>query len=109
MHTKTLTLGYSPCPNDTFIFYALVHNKIDTGDLRFNEILLDVETLNGKAINAELDITKVSFHAYGYLRDKYSLLHSGGAMGRGCGPLVVARERTIMENLSGKKIAIPGR
>lgn len=106
---KEFTLGYSPCPNDTFIFYALVHRKIDTGDLRFKEILLDVETLNQKALNSELDITKVSFHAYGFLRDKYHLLSSGGAMGRGCGPLVVAKNKITMNNLKGKRIAIPGR
>lgn len=109
MRAGTLTLGYSPCPNDTFIFYALVHGRIDCGGLRFEEILLDVETLNQKARNSELDITKVSFHAYGYLRERYSLLRAGGAMGRGCGPLVVARERISMEDLRGKKIAIPGR
>lgn len=104
-----LTLGYSPCPNDTFIFYALVHRKIDNGGLRFKEILLDVETLNQKALRAELDITKASFHAYAHLRDKYALLRSGGAMGRGCGPLVVARTKTSMDALKGKKIAIPGK
>jgi hypothetical protein len=62
---KPLTLGYSPCPNDTFIFYALVHRLIDTGDLKFKEILLDVETLNQKALNADLDLTKISYHAFG--------------------------------------------
>lgn len=107
--SKEFTLGYSPCPNDTFIFYALVHGRIDTGALRFKEILLDVETLNQKALNSELDITKVSFHAYGFLRDKYLLLRSGGAMGRGCGPLVVAKSRITMDNLRGKKVAIPGK
>lgn len=106
---KNFTLGYSPCPNDTFIFYALAHNKIDTGGMSFKEILLDVETLNQKALSAELDITKVSFHAYAYLRNKYSLLRSGGAMGTGCGPLLVARDKTSMTALRGKKIAIPGR
>lgn len=104
-----LTLGYSPCPNDTFIFYALVHKKIDAGELRFKERLLDVDTLNQKALSAELDITKVSFHAYAYLRDKYSLLRSGGAMGTGCGPLLVAKTKISPEALKGKKIAIPGR
>lgn len=106
---KTLTLGYSPCPNDTFIFYALVHREIDTGGLRFREILLDVETLNQKALHAELDITKVSFHAYAHLRDRYVLLRSGGALGRGCGPLVVAKGNMKMEELTGKRIAIPGK
>lgn len=103
-----LALGYSPCPNDTFIFYALVHNKIDTHGIGFREILLDVETLNRMALNSELDITKVSFHAYKYLKENYELLRSGGAMGRGCGPLVVARERTTIEGLKGKRIAVPG-
>lgn len=106
---RALSLGYSPCPNDTFIFYALVHGKIDTGDLRFKETLLDVETLNRMALSAELDITKVSCHAFGNLREDYCLLRSGGALGKGCGPLVVARERCGMEDLKGKRIAIPGR
>lgn len=106
---KILTLGYSPCPNDTFIFYALVHRKIDTGDMTFREMLLDVETLNQKALYSELDITKVSFHAYAHLRDRYVLLRSGGALGRGCGPLVVAKGNVKMDSLMGKKIAIPGK
>lgn len=109
LRSDYLTLGFSPCPNDTFIFYGLVHNKIDTGGLRFRERLLDVETLNQKALSAELDITKVSVHVYEYLRDKYCLLRSGGAMGRGCGPLIVAKTKTPVEALKGKKIAIPGR
>ena len=106
---KTLTLGYSPCPNDTFIFYALIHRQIDTGDLKFKEVLLDVETLNQKALNAELDLTKISYHAFGYLQDKYSLLRAGGALGRGCGPLVVTKHAYTMKELQGKKIAIPGK
>jgi 1,4-dihydroxy-6-naphthoate synthase len=105
---KTLSLGYSPCPNDTFIFYALVHGKIDTGDLKFNEILLDVETLNLMALKGKLDITKVSYNAFGNLRDDYCLLRSGGALGRGCGPLVVASKECEMKDLKGKTIAIPG-
>ncbi|OGW58402.1 MAG: 1,4-dihydroxy-6-naphthoate synthase [Nitrospirae bacterium RBG_16_43_8] len=105
---KTLSLGYSPCPNDTFIFYALVHGKIDTGDLSFKEILLDVETLNQKALKGELDITKVSYNAFGNLREGYCLLRSGGAFGRGCGPLVVASKECKMKDLKGKTIAIPG-
>jgi 1,4-dihydroxy-6-naphthoate synthase len=103
----TLSLGYSPCPNDTFIFYALVHGKIDT-DLRFREILEDVETLNRKAGRAELDITKISFHAYGHLRETYCLLRSGGALGKGCGPLVISKKYERMEDLRGRKIAVPG-
>ncbi len=106
---KSVSLGYSPCPNDTFIFYAMIHGKIDTGGLSFNEVLLDVETLNHKALNAELDITKTSYAAYGHLRDNYTLLRAGGALGRGCGPLVVAKHDYAMEDLRNKKIAIPGR
>ena len=106
---KALSLGYSPCPNDTFIFYALVHGKIDTGDLRFKEILEDVETLNQMARSAGLDITKISFHAYGHLRESYCLLRSGAALGKGCGPLVVSKKYQHMEDLKGKKIAVPGR
>jgi 1,4-dihydroxy-6-naphthoate synthase len=106
---KTLSLGYSPCPNDTFIFYALIHKRIDTGDLKFKEILLDVETLNQKALDAELDLTKISYHAFGHLRDKYTLLRAGSALGRGCGPLVVTKHTYTMKELQGKKIAIPGK
>ncbi len=106
---KPLTLGYSPCPNDTFIFYALVHQKIDTGNLRFNEVLLDVETLNQMALNNELDFTKVSYHAFGHLRENYCLLRSGGALGKGCGPLLVSREDFGVKDLRGRIIAIPGR
>ncbi|MBI4849428.1 MAG: 1,4-dihydroxy-6-naphthoate synthase [Nitrospirae bacterium] len=106
---KPLSLGYSPCPNDTFIFYALIHGRINTNDLKFKEVLLDVETLNRKALNAELDLTKVSYHAFGHLRDKYRLLRAGGALGRGCGPLVVVKHDYTMKELRGKNIAIPGR
>ncbi len=106
---KTLSLGYSPCPNDTFIFYALAHRKIDTKNLKFDEVLLDVETLNQKALSAELDLTKISYHAFGHLRKKYCALRAGGALGRGCGPLVVAKDNYTMEELKNKKIAIPGK
>ena len=103
-----LTLGYSPCPNDTFIFYALMHGRIRADDLFFNEVLLDVETLNQKATKAELDISKISYHAFGHLRKDYCLLRSGGALGRGCGPIVITREKLSMDELTSKKIAIPG-
>ena len=106
---KTISLGYSPCPNDTFIFYAMIHGKIDTEDLQFKEILLDVETLNHKALKAELDVTKVSCRAFGNLRDNYALLRAGGALGRGCGPLVVTKHDYSMEELRNKRIAIPGK
>jgi len=106
---KSLTLGYSPCPNDTFIFYALIHGKIDTKNLKFNEILLDVETLNQKALLTELDLTKISYHAFGHMRKNYCLLKAGGALGKDCGPLVIAKNEYTMEELRGKKIAIPGK
>lgn len=104
-----LTLGYSPCPNDTFIFYALTHGRLNVPVLEVTETLADVETLNLRAMKAELDLTKISFHALAYLREHYCLLRSGGAMGRGCGPLVVSRGDEDMETLKGKVIAVPGR
>lgn len=106
---KPLAIGYSPCPNDTFIFYALVHNRIDLKSLKFKEILEDVETLNRMAEKGRLDITKVSYHAFAHLRDKYCLLRSGGALGIGCGPLVVAKEAFDAGDLSRKRIATPGK
>lgn len=106
--SKTLSIGYSPCPNDTFIFYAMIHGEIETGNLSFNEVLLDIETLNQKALRCELDITKVSYHAFGHLRKDYCLLRSGGALGKGCGPIVVAKKIHPVKELDGKRIAIPG-
>ena len=84
-----LSLGFSPCPNDTFIFDAMIHQKIDTEGLSFDVVFDDVETLNQKAFRAELDITKLSFHAYAYLTEKYVLLHAGSALGFGVGPLLI--------------------
>jgi len=84
-----LSLGFSPCPNDTFIFDAMIHQKIDTEGLSFEVIFDDVETLNQKAFRAELDITKLSYHAYAYLTEKYVLLHAGSALGFGVGPLLI--------------------
>ncbi len=102
-----ISLGYSPCPNDTYIFYGLVHDKID-GAPKCREILEDIETLNRMAVADKLDVTKISFHALAFLRDRYCLLHSGGALGRGCGPLVVASDALAPGDLLGKRIAIPG-
>lgn len=103
-----LSLGYSPCPNDTFIFYALVHECLDGAPI-VREVLEDIETLNSMAFNGQLDATKISFHALAHLRDSYCLLHAGGALGRGCGPLVVAREEIAPDGLRDKRIAIPGK
>lgn len=106
--THELTLGFSPCPNDTFIFHALIHGLVPTPGLHFSARLEDVETLNRLALATSLDLTKVSYHAFGRLRRDYVLLRSGGALGRGCGPLVVARRRVSMTDLRGQRIAIPG-
>jgi len=106
--TRDLTLGYSPCPNDTFIFHALTHGLVPTAGFTVLERLEDVETLNRLALAGALDLTKVSYHAFGHLRERYTLLRSGGALGRGCGPLVIAAQPTSMHELRGKRIAIPG-
>jgi len=102
-----LTLSYSPCPSDKFIFYGLVHGKIDDAP-EFREVLEDIETLNRLAVRSELDTTKISFHAYAHLRRDYCLLRSGGALGRGCGPLVISKEAIAPTDLAGKRVAIPG-
>ena len=104
---NSLSLGYSPCPNDTYVFYALVHGRL-AGAPKVDEVLEDIETLNGMALRRELDVVKVSFHALGHMRRDYCLLHSGGALGRGCGPLVVGREPWGPDELEGRRIAIPG-
>jgi 1,4-dihydroxy-6-naphthoate synthase len=106
--TQTLTIGYSPCPNDTFIFYALVHGKVRIPGITFQERLEDVETLNNLALAGTLDFTKISYHALGHLRDRYALLRSGGALGRGCGPLIVAKPGTGLADLKQGIVAIPG-
>jgi 1,4-dihydroxy-6-naphthoate synthase len=105
---QELSIGYSPCPNDTYIFYALVHGKVRIPGLTFRERLEDVETLNKMALDGSLDLTKISYHALGRLRDRYALLRSGGALGRGCGPLVVARRGTTLADLKRGPVAIPG-
>jgi len=106
---QNLSLGFSPCPNDTFIFHALVHGRVPCGGLRFTERLEDVETLNRLALSGALDVSKVSYHLLGHILKDYLLLASGGALGRGCGPLLVAREPLDPGRLAGKRIALPGR
>src|SRR6187399_1811024 len=90
-----LTLGFSPCPNDTFIFDALVNNKIDTEGLTFEAILEDVETLNEWALDGKLDITKLSFPAFFESLDNYVLLNSGSALGKGVGPLLITKSPNL--------------
>ena len=106
---KTLSLGISTCPNDTFIFDAMVNGKIDTLNLDFECVLTDVEELNRNAFNAQVDITKISYHAYAYVSDGYILLNSGSALGFNNGPLLVAGNKTEPYQLKDKSIAIPGR
>lgn len=113
-----LTLGFSPCPNDTFIFDALIHQKIDTEGLEFQVFYDDVETLNQKAFTGTLDVTKLSFHAFAYVADRYVLLDSGSALGFGVGPMLISKRDYLgpdgsFENfasiVSGLKIGIPGK
>lgn len=103
-----LTLGFSPCPNDTFIFDAMVNRQIDNGGLQFDTKLEDVETLNKWAMQGKLDITKLSFAAGLKLADKYRLLNSGSALGRGCGPLLIAKKDIPLSEVKDLVIAIPG-
>ncbi|WP_295124536.1 1,4-dihydroxy-6-naphthoate synthase [uncultured Chitinophaga sp.] len=103
-----LTLGFSPCPNDTFIFDALVNNKIDTKGYTFKTQLEDVETLNQWALQGKLDITKLSFGVYFKVMDQYELLNSGSALGRGCGPLLISKTPLDTDKMDTYKIAIPG-
>lgn len=105
-----LTLGFSPCPNDTFIFDALINNKIDTEGLEFEVVLEDVETLNQWALEGKLDITKLSFPAFFQSRDNYILLNSGSALGKGVGPLLISKDQTdnSSQNIAARSIAIPG-
>jgi len=107
--SNKLSIGFSPCPNDTFIFDAMIHQKIDTEGLDFDVYLGDVEDLNQKAFNHDLDITKISYHAYGYLTNEYLLLNSGSALGKNCGPILVQSSKVESVKLSEAKIAIPGK
>ena len=103
-----LTLGFSPCPNDTFIFDALVNHKIDTGGLDFDVVLEDVETLNQWALEEKLDITKLSFPAFFKSAGHYVLLDSGSALGKGVGPLLVCTQDNEQPEVNSSRIAIPG-
>ena len=104
-----LTLGFSPCPNDTFIFDAMVHGRVDTEGLEFDYFLADVEELNHKAMTSVVDITKISFHAFAYVAENYLILESGSALGYGNGPLLISRNKINFSDLASSRIAIPGR
>ena len=108
-----LTLGFSPCPNDTFIFDALVNKKIDTGGLEVKAVMEDVETLNQWALQGKLDITKLSFPAFFQSMDTYTLLNAGSALGKGVGPLLIARKGFQLTHektdaINELSIALPG-
>lgn len=103
----TISLGFSPCPNDCFIFDAMLHGKIDTEGIEFEVFMEDVETLNQKAFKGDLDVTKLSYHAYAYLTKPYQLLNAGSALGNNCGPLLIANSEFRISDST--KIAIPGK
>ncbi len=104
-----LTLGFSTCPNDTYIFDAMAHNRIDCEGLEFECTMTDVEELNQLAFSGSLDITKLSYHAYALLADSYVLLNSGSALGYKNGPLLISRHKVYPDEVSDLKIAIPGK
>jgi 1,4-dihydroxy-6-naphthoate synthase len=105
---RTLTLGFSTCPNDTFVFHALVHGLLGDHSFQFEPALKDVEALNQDAAAAKLDVSKLSFAALGHVISDYALLRSGAALGRGCGPLIVARPGTPLDDLALSRVAVPG-
>ncbi|MBI3490339.1 MAG: 1,4-dihydroxy-6-naphthoate synthase [Acidobacteria bacterium] len=107
----TLTLGFSPCPNDCFMFDAIVHRRIDLEGLEFSVRLADVEALNTVALAGQADVTKLSYHAYAYCADRYVLLDAGSALGRNCGPLLIAKRAISTEEVAAGhlRIAIPGK
>ena len=109
---KTIHVSHSPDSDDAFMFYALAEGKLDTGNLSYVHELQDIETLNRRAMNAELEVTAVSVHAYAYLADRYAFLSSGSSMGDGYGPRLVALTRPptdVRSALRGKRIGIPGK
>jgi 1,4-dihydroxy-6-naphthoate synthase len=108
MSKRLITVGHSPDPDDAFMFYALAHDKLDTGDLQFRHELQDIETLNRRALRGELEVSAVSIHAYAHLRDKYALLPSGSSMGDRYGPMVVAKRPLRIDELKKVQIAVPG-
>jgi 1,4-dihydroxy-6-naphthoate synthase len=103
-----LTLGFSPCPNDTFIFDAMVNGLIDTQGLQFDYIMEDVETLNQMANEGRLDITKLSYSTFLHLAQDYALLHAGSALGKGVGPMLISKQPIKWEDIDRCRIAIPG-
>jgi 1,4-dihydroxy-6-naphthoate synthase len=106
--SQLIRVGHSPDPDDAFMFYALAAEKIDTGPYRFQHELVDIETLNRRAFQGELELTAVSLHAYAHLTDRYVLCNCGASMGDGYGPMLVAHEPTTLDRLADATIAVPG-
>lgn len=104
-----LTLGFTTCPNDTYIFDAMVNGRIDTEGIKFGLLLSDVEELNRHALAADIDITKISYHAYAYISDSYLILNSGSALGFKNGPLLISKYKVYPDEIDNLKIAIPGK
>jgi 1,4-dihydroxy-6-naphthoate synthase len=107
--SETITLAHSPDSDDAFMFYGLATNKLDTGELNFQHLLKDIQTLNEEATVGTYDVTAISFHAYAYVADKYALLPHGASIGDNYGPIVVSREPAAPEDIPNLKIAIPGK
>jgi len=106
---RTITLAHSPDSDDAFMFYGLATHKIDTGDLHFEHLLKDIQTLNDEATRGTYDVTAISFHAYAYVADKYALLPHGASIGDNYGPIVVSREPASAADIPNLKIAVPGK
>ena len=108
MMTREITVAHSPDSDDAFMFYGLATNKVRVPGLRFTHTLCDIETLNRKAMEGVYDVTAISFHAYPYIQDNYALLPSGGSVGDGYGPMIVANRAYSLSEIKTKRIAVPG-
>ena len=109
IESRLVRIGHSPDPDDAFMFYALAKERLDTGGLRFQHLLEEIETLNGWALEGRLEVTAISAHAYAYVSDRYLLLPHGASVGRNYGPILVAKHGFDPSELLGKRIAVPGK
>jgi 1,4-dihydroxy-6-naphthoate synthase len=107
-HAREITIAHSPDSDDAFMFYGLATNKVRSPGLRFTHTLCDIETLNRKAMEGVYDVTAISFHAYPYIQDKYALLASGGSVGEGYGPMIVASRAFTQSEIKKRRVAVPG-
>ena len=107
-HAREITIAHSPDSDDAFMFYGLATNKVRSPGLRFTHTLCDIESLNRKAMEGVYDVTAISFHAYPYIQDKYALLASGGSVGEGYGPMIVASRAFTQSEIKKRRVAIPG-